>query len=297
MKSYYECKRCFYKCYQLNDMKKHLNKKIICTRTIESFKFEGSDKDLYLLSLIRIKNKEVIQKDDTEDIECTESIEGTEGTSNSKYTCETCNKIFTTKSNLNRHLIKTCKEIVEDSKNIINIIDNSNNSNNSNTNIINLNINLLKSFNDDWSTDHINEKDKLILLLNNSKFTTTLENILENEVNLNVLLDKNNYDNGLVYNGSSIVNMNIKEIVKKTMEKLHNHLCNFNKDIKNSNIYNIDTKIIDNEIIAANNKYNDFKKNLTTQNNVNQYIKDIYDKKIDQTCKKYKEIAIHKEGF
>ena len=118
---YYECKRCFYKCYQLNDMKKHLNKKIICTRTIESFKFEGSDKDLYLLSLIRIKNKEVIQKDDTEDIECTESIEGTEGTegtSNSKYTCETCNKIFTTKSNLNRHLIKTCKEIVEDSKNI-----------------------------------------------------------------------------------------------------------------------------------------------------------------------------------
>ena len=227
MKSYYECRRCFYKCYQLNDMKKHLNKKIICTRTIESFKFDGSDKDLYLLSLIRIKHKEVIQKDDTKN---TKDIECTEDTSNSKYNCETCNKIFTTKSNLNRHLVKTCKEIVEDSKNIINIIDNSNNSN---TNIINLNINLVKSFNDDWSTDHINEKDKLVLLLNNSKFTTTLENILENEVNLNVLLDKNNYENGLVYNGDSIVNMNIKEIVKKTMEKLHNHLCNFNKDIKN----------------------------------------------------------------
>ena len=40
----YECKRCFYNCNQLNDMKKHLNKKIkcykyktICSRNIRKY--------------------------------------------------------------------------------------------------------------------------------------------------------------------------------------------------------------------------------------------------------------------
>ena len=37
LNSYLECKRCFYKCNKLCNMKKHLDKKNLCSRTFESF--------------------------------------------------------------------------------------------------------------------------------------------------------------------------------------------------------------------------------------------------------------------
>jgi superfamily II DNA or RNA helicase len=53
-KSYYECKRCFYICYQKNDMIKHLKKKKICERTVKSF-LQYKEEDIYDKSLIQIK--------------------------------------------------------------------------------------------------------------------------------------------------------------------------------------------------------------------------------------------------
>ena len=82
--SYYECKRCFYKSYQKNDMKKHLDKKILCLRSFESYKYK--DEDLYDLSLQRIK------------------------TNIKNFTCTNCNKNFSNNNNLKRHIEKSCKQ-------------------------------------------------------------------------------------------------------------------------------------------------------------------------------------------
>lgn len=96
-------------------------------------------------------------------------------------------------------------------------------------------------------------------MLTNSKFTKTLENILENEVNLNVLIDNTN-NTGLVYKNNKLVNMNIKDIVKKSMEKLDKHLRDFYKDIIDPNILEINSKILNEELTNVKNKYNIYKK-------------------------------------
>ena len=272
--SYYECKRCFYTCKQKNDMIKHLNIKKICKKSINSYKYSEKDEELYNLSLIKNNNN-------YNNIECT-------------Y----CNKNYSTKSNLLQHINKYCKK--KDVNNIKDkpfidksIIGNNNNIDNSITNI-NFNFNIIKSFDDNWSIDHLDNKDKLVLLLNNSKFTSTLENILENEVNLNVLIENNNC---LVYKNNKLDKMNIKDIVKNTMEKLYKQLNNFKDDIINPNNLNINESIINNELNIAKNKYNDYKSNKCIQDNVNKYITDIYQKKVENTYKKYRDIAKYKEGF
>jgi len=86
IKKNYECKRCFYNCNQLNDMKKHLNKKTKCINKLELFNYK--DDELYNLSLI---NKNKIYKG---------------------HICNNCKKSFSTSSNLSRHLSKIiCKNI------------------------------------------------------------------------------------------------------------------------------------------------------------------------------------------
>ena len=153
---------------------------------------------------------------------------------------------------------------------------------------------MINSFDETWNTNHIDNNKKLILLLNNSKFTSTLEDILENEVNLNVLID-NTTDNALVYDNKKLINMSIKDIVKKTMEKLLNHLNDFKNDIIEPNLYNIDKNIIDEQIKIAQNKYKDFNKDQDIQKCVNIFIKDIYNKKKDDTISNYN--TINKLGY
>ena len=108
---------------------------------------------------------------------------------------------------------------------------------------------------------------------------------MENQVNLNVLID-NTSDNGIVYNNNQFIKMNVKEIVKQTMDKLHKHLINFHSDIfdSNNNI-DIDKKCVDlkQNIQNINSKYKDFNKNKDTQSIVKKYITDIYNKKKDNT--------------
>jgi hypothetical protein len=158
------------------------------------------------------------------------------------------------------------------------IMEHSNNTDNSVDNSVNnnyINITIVNSFDQKWSTDHIDDKMKFILLLNNSKFTSTLENILENEVNLNVLLD-NDSKNGLVYENNALKKITVKDIVAKTMEKLHKHLADFSKDI---GTYDISKDVIDSQMKLANKKYNNYKLNKETQKSVNTCIQDIYHKK------------------
>jgi len=275
--SYYECKRCFYKSYQKNDMKKHLEKKNLCERKVESYKY--NNEDLYNLSLERNYNTEK------------ENI------------CKDCNKNFYNNANLKRHMDKYCKKNINDidetinvspiiekqqdvcqiGENNINNVSNSNITNNSNN--INININIARSFDDEWDTSKIDINKKILLLVTNSKFTKTLENILENEVNLNVLIDTTT-ENGLVYNNKEFTKMNIKDIVKKTMSKLHKHLTEFHSDILNNDNekpnkdkLDIDKKHLDLSLQNINNKYTNFTNSKDIQKTVKEYITDIYDKK------------------
>jgi len=278
--SYYECKRCFHRTYQKIHMIKHLDKKNLCVRTFESFKYK--DEDLYNLSLQRIKNK---------------------------FICVNCNKNFCNNHTLKKHIENSCKnkqecniptdnlnisieasEVVDSKPDTIQIGDNINNINNVNNssinsnNNINININITKSFDEQWDTSTIDNNKKLSLLFANSKFTKTLENILENQVNLNVLID-NTSDNGIVFNNNKFIKMNVKEIVKQTMDKLHKHLIEFHSDIFYSNNIDIDKECIDfkRNLKNINTKYTDFTKSKDTQHIVNKYITDIFNKKKDNT--------------
>jgi hypothetical protein len=123
--SYLECKRCFYTCNKKSNMIKHLEKKKLCVRILESYKY--NDKDLYDLSLIRIKNNNNVKR-------------------NVEKLCA--------ENNLDDKLPNNVKN---ESENII--IGNNNNNTNINSTInsnnINININITKSFDEEWDLSQI----------------------------------------------------------------------------------------------------------------------------------------------
>jgi uncharacterized C2H2 Zn-finger protein len=266
-------------------MIKHLHKKKICERSLNC---SHNDEEILNFSLIRIKDN------DNDDIKC-----------------NVCNKVFSTKNSLLRHNEKRtnfllnnegrnpCKsssEITnsfEDSnkiecmeekltQNITNYINN--NHINNTTNIINLNINILRSFDEEWDDSKIDDKSKIILLLEDSKYTKTLENILENDINLNVLIDSDS-DTGLIYKKNTFEIMDIKDIVEKSMEKIYNQLNKFHREIEANNEYNIKKDYLDEEKKNIEDKYINYKLNNDTKDKVINFIKNIYNKKKDETLK------------
>ena len=288
LKSYYECKRCFYICYQKNDMIKHLKKKKICERTTKSF-LQFKEEDIYDQSLIRIKSlTDEIESEDTEEVE-NNFIE---------FKCGVCNRVFTTKSNLHRHQIKYCNGNKEYEN--INITNNNITQNITNTQNNIINIQILKSFDEEYEDSKIDNKLKVILLLTDSKYTKTLENLLENDMNLNVLID-NSGDKGLIYNKNNFEIMDIKDIVEKSMDKLYNQLNKFHKEIEESNEFNIQKHFLDEEKKVIEQKYNDYKINETIRNKVTSFIKDIYNKKKEDTIKICNDIIVQnndeEDGF
>ena len=231
MNSYYECKRCFYKCYQRNDMLKHLNRKKICIRTIDSYNYQ--DNDLYNMSLIRI-NKTI-------------------------------------------------------NKSINNLENYENGYKNENKNII------VRSFNEDWDDTKMDEKAKIMVVLADTKYTKTLELLLENNINLNVLIDYTG-DNGLVYNNNNFEIMSIKNIVKKSMNKIYHLLHKFCQDIEINNIHNIKWAYLEEEKKMIENKYNEYISNKDTEEKVIHFMKNIYHKKRGDTIKLCNNIIINKNS-
>ena len=255
-KSYFECKRCFYKTNIKSNMNKHLDIKILCERTLESFKYQNEV--LRPLSLIRIYP--------------------TKNNDKSIY-CSNCNKNFLYKKSLKNHNKKTCFNSL------------------SKTNSKNVSI-VINNFNDIWNTDHINDNDKLLLLFNKSQFSKTLQNILENEVNLNVIIDKTN-ETGIVYNNNTLQKMSVKEIIKKTMDKLFEQLKIFKNDLINSQL-NIEEKNLENAVNITSKKLFDYHKNDYIKEIVNKLISQIYSVKNNNTaelCYFSSSDTSNEEGF
>ena len=324
--SYYECRKCFYKCKQKIDMSRHINKLKKCNRIIESYqKFTNLNNiELDNLSLLIIKDKKTNQE-----INVNEKIKDFKNENNDKnFKCESCEKCFTRKDNLQRHIGKNCKNkqylieeklteenLTEENLNqeqqnitnnyINNILNNNilnNNISNNNTIIINLNINKPIPFDSDWDVSKIDNKDKTLLFLSNIKYTKTLEEILKNESNLNVIIEDNSSIANVYKNETeNFKELKLKEIVNLTMEKLHKHLSIFHEETKNyHNNYNIENKILDEQKEILDKKLNDYKKDKHIQENVQKVISNIYYNKKDDTlrvCKPLFDQSKNIEGY
>ncbi len=280
--SYYKCLRCNYKTCRYNDMKKHLSRKIKCIQDIELHKY--SDDFVNEQSLL-LKYKE------NGDIEKKPVIK------NNKIKCNNCNISFTKKSNLVRHLKKCVIEEVPisteqqqpHSNHIENHIESqyniANQHNISTTNnVIIVNSNNLCSFNEKWTIEHIDEYLRNNIFLSGTKYTDLLDEILKNKNNLNVIIDKDsNY--GLVYKNEDelYVNMKVKEIIEKSMEKLYEQLNDLYLSIGSENKMKVNTNIIENEKKIIDDKYNNFcNNNNNTKSFVENLLASIYEKRKDE---------------
>lgn len=277
-KSYFECKRCFHKFYNLHDIMRHINKKKLCIRAFESFKY--NDDELEKLSLERVNKK---KKD---------------------HVCEHCNKKYINIKTLKQHQETICRidkhiknefECETESKMIGNNITIHNTIHNN----ININFGTVKDFNENWDISNIDEKLKFVLLLSNSKFTNTLENILDNEVNLNVLID-NTTENGLVYTNNMLQQMDEKDIMSKTMKKIYEQLEAFREDLRKPNKLDLQEHYLDHEMNNVKNKYADYRRVPEINNKVNNLIKNIYNNKQKETINELEntlKIIELKEGY
>ena len=276
--SYYKCLRCNYKTYRYNDMKKHLNRKIKCTQDIDSYKYDDNFINEKSLLLKYNENGDIEKKTTGDD---------------NKIKCNNCNINFTKKSNLLRHLKKCVIEVPEQQQPSSNHIENhietqyniANQHNISTTNnVIIVNSNNLRSFNEKWTIEHIDEYLRNNIFLSGTKYTDLLDEILKDKNNLNVIIEKDsNY--GLIYKNEEelYVNMKVKEIIEKSMEKLYEQLNDLYSSISNDNKMKINTKIIENEKKIMDNKYDNFcNNNNNTKSVVENLLASIYEKKKDE---------------
>jgi hypothetical protein len=210
-----------------------------------------------------------------------------------KLSCPTCNKYFTRASSLKRHQKMYCSKICVENNTTLN-----NTTNNMTTNnILNINLNIdnkitkITPFDEDWDVSKIDNQTKQALLMSSIKFTKTMEKILENDANMNVLIEKEK-NSGIVYKNDNeqFKEMELTEIMDKSMKKLYKHLKQFYDEIKDDNEYNICNQYLDNEKIMIDNKYEEYKKNHDTQKIVQDHLISLYDKNKEKTLSNYKNI-------
>ena len=127
-------------------------------------------------------------------------------------------------------------------------------------------------------------------------YTRLLEEILNDEINLNVIIDKEK-DSGMVYKNDidKYIQMKSKDIVSKTMNKINQHLIDINKE--NNKAFE---EILDFSRKMINKKYIDYQNNKKIQDTVDDIICNIFEnKKTDAICiaKKIMDTNIIKDGY
>ena len=313
----YQCYRCFYHSINKRDMKKHLIRKNICGRKLESYNFdENKIEELTLLKksvneLIITENKEKqcieINKNwnyDENDFKKIIEIMR----NNNKTSCCFCDKNFFRKYELLRHLENFQCHVLKEKKNksIINsnyvenkTINNFNNNQINNQQINNILINvynhsqnkdengekLLNGFNEDWDISKIDLQKKLLLLISDNKYSNTMEEILKNDKNMNILLGENENET-IVFQEDKFVNLNNDEIIVRTMYKLYNHLLKFYSEIKEEDLMNKD---LNKHKYNLKEKYDDFNNNNMTKEIVKNILLDIFHNKKEEVLEKFSE--------
>ena len=162
-----------------------------------------------------------------------------------------------------------------------NVINNNVINNTNNITHIHIDIKNIISFDEEWDLSKIDDFTKTKLIFSNIMYTKLLEEILKNDINLNVIIDRND-DSGLVYKNSidKYIKMKIKDIIDNSVEKLHKNLLDFNENIFNENIYQESfINSLNESKILIKSKHSDYKNNLEIQKNVITFISDMFEKK------------------
>ena len=149
----------------------------------------------------------------------------------------------------------------------------------------------MRPFDDDWDTSQIDSTLKNLLLLSNMKYTKTLEHILSNESNLNVIIE-DDLNNGIVYKNDTekFKQMTITDIVDKSMDKLHKHLQSFHNEINEHNDFNINKEYLEEEKDIIQQKYDEYKSNKYVKSKVQEFITNIYNSKKKETIRLYQDL-------
>jgi len=292
----YLCRKCMFKTNNFNDLKRHLNKKNKCKKNLESFNY--SDDQLLILTLLpheenNEKNKEEVEYLKKSDLifqnkdKLFDDIKIIDKTKAKK--CIYCTEEFCKIHDLKKHLLVYCfykelqkKNINENKLNISNLTSslNTNSLNTTNSNNITTNIYLeIKSpvpFDSEWDVSQIDKFKKEHIAFSNFMYTKLLEEILKNEINLNVIIDKNN-DSGIVYKNDidKYIQMRSKDIVDNTMDKLKRHLLEINNNSRDSIL--LDCLDVSKKIIE--NKHDNYVNNETIQKGVKDVISNIFENK------------------
>ena len=251
----YICYRCFYTIDKRSSFNNHLNRKKKCLKDKESYKYT----DIEIDKLIEAELKYI---------------------ETSKYNCNVCNKHFLDEEVLNSHLMDEHRESNIINENIIKnkkVCDNIIINNIQNIqHIQNFNINIIQPipFDKDWDLSKIDSSEIQNLLLSNVMYTRLLEEILKNDINLNVIIEKES-NFGLVYKNEKdkYINMKIKDIIENSMVKLNKHLLDLNNNL-NSTI--LDKYVMDIKKRIDDKLDNYIKNSNNIQDSVNDLIKEKY---------------------
>lgn len=318
----YKCERCFYETNKYTNNINHINKKKKCSKNVISYKY--SDDQLFILSIlprdIPIKNNELKKYEKTSLLyeNKNEIIQlFTDIHRESIKKCNYCFKEFSKLDDLKKHILMTCytinhiTNINKSTNNITNNNDNStnidNSTNNITNNISNININLeIKypiPFNEDWDLSQISKDTRLNDLFQKSVYTNLLDKILKNDNNMNVIIEDTNNEKGLVYqnNIDKYTEIDIEDIVEKTMEKLKKHLLQLSCDktfLSDNNFNDIIKNAINDNILTIRKKYNDYKfNNNNVKPQVNESIKFVYNQNKENAIKKLNDLQENTDKY
>jgi hypothetical protein len=294
--SHYQCRTCNQICYQKSDIRKHLSRKYRCKRSIFDTETDKTDIELDRESLIKItvKNdiKNMVEKYPnlllSYEKSSNEILEDNTKDNKNKHYCNYCDKYFHNKSNINKHQnTKICnknKQLYISNINkdcTVNNIINNINTNNNNIQKIGVQnnyyvINDLRGFDQDWNISLITQETKEKLLLSDKKFTNTLNNILKNKDNCNVVIKNDNTGYVYIDKKKDYEAKRITDICEESMDKIHKYLTGFFKETINNNINDIKVDILEKEMNEVNNKFSAYKESLKTYRGVNQCFSNIF---------------------
>jgi len=268
----YSCKKCMFNANNFNDIKRHFYKKKECKRNIYSM--SNSNDYLFILSLLQDNDNNNIIKEKLDYLNNSnniiyknkdklfQDIFNIEKNKNKK--CIYCNKEFNKILDLKEHILMNCFYDQIKKENIDNSFDK--------------NIYLEKKspipFDNDWDLSKIDIYVKKNLVCYNFMYSKLLEEILKNEINLNVIINKNT-NTYIVYknNIDQYIQMNLNDIIDNIMYKLKKHLLEINNTLKGDIL--IECIEISRNIIEK--KYNSYKNNKIIQNSVKEIILKIYE--------------------
>ncbi len=292
----YICNRCIdFSTSKFNDIKRHNLRKIVCDKKYEVMLL-SNDQMFAMTLIPYYNGKHCVDitelnhlSDST--IICDNKLElfnEIDNIGKNKIRqCKYCNETFNLISDLKKHIIVKCfynelsnrhnnnksnNILINSNNNIINTDTNTNNiykttynidgnntinnNNNYNNNNYSLYFNLPVPFNEEWDLSNISEDTKSAIIPSQYVFSKFLNEILKNDKNLNVVIDKNdNSGTSMVYidHNRKYILMKDKDIFTKTMDKLYDQL--FDIIDKNKNHIKM-VKQMSKEFIQD--KYNDY---------------------------------------